>query len=107
MKFSTIYLDKNIVEIHNSALGKETIIVNNEIVSSKYSIAGTTHNFNILDNGTKVECTIKIRLSTTGIVFGFIKDGKPFIEPAKRPLWPFIVFAFIVGISIGVFSTLN
>ena len=33
MKFTTIYLEENIIEIHNSFLGKETIKVNNKIVS--------------------------------------------------------------------------
>jgi hypothetical protein len=40
MKFTAIYLEENIIEIHNSFLGKETIKVNNEIVSEIRSFFG-------------------------------------------------------------------
>ncbi len=79
MKFTTIYLDENIIEIHNSFLGKETIVVNNNIVSEKYSVWGAEHNFVINDNGRDADCKIKIGFSFNGVVFNLYKDNNPII----------------------------
>lgn len=35
MKYTTVYLDENKIELFNTILGKETIKVNGEIVSEK------------------------------------------------------------------------
>ncbi|WP_154199772.1 hypothetical protein [Ancylomarina sp. 16SWW S1-10-2] len=42
MKFTTIYLEGNTIEVHNSFLGKETIKVNNKIISEKRSFLVVT-----------------------------------------------------------------
>lgn len=36
MKFSTVYIGDNKIDLYNSILDKETVKVNDEIVSSKY-----------------------------------------------------------------------
>jgi hypothetical protein len=58
MKFTTIYLEKNIIEIHNSFLGKETIKVNNEIVSEICSFFGAEHGFKLNEKGSTTDCII-------------------------------------------------
>lgn len=79
MKFTTIYLEENTIEVHNSFLGKETVKVNNEIVSEKNSIFGAEHNFKINEIGKKIECRIKIGFSINGAVFNLYKNNKPII----------------------------
>jgi len=95
MKYTTIHLEGNTIEIHNSILGKETIRVNGEIVSQHYSFFGAKHLFNITENGNEVACKINIKLSMNGVVFDFYKDDKPAIVAAKNK-------TFVVGIFIGI-----
>ncbi len=47
MKYTTIYIGENKIEVFNTLLGIEKIKVNGEIVSRKFSIFGTEHNFTI------------------------------------------------------------
>lgn len=79
MKFTTIYLEENIIEIHNSLLGKETIKVNNKIVSEISSFFGAEHNFKLNENGNITDCKIKIGFSINGAVFNLYKNNKPII----------------------------
>ena len=79
MKFTTIYLDENTIEVSNSFLGKETIKVNNKIVSEKSSFFGAEHNFKINEGGKNIDCLIKIGFSINGAAFNFYKNNKPII----------------------------
>jgi hypothetical protein len=79
MKFTTIYLEENSIEIHNSFLGKETIKVNNKIVSEIRSFFGAEHNFKINENENIVDCRIIIGFSLHGVVFNLYKNNKPII----------------------------
>lgn len=79
MKFTTIYLEENTIEVYNSFLGKETIKVNNEIVSEKSSFFGAEHNFKLHEDGKNIDCRIKIGFSINGAVFDFYKNNKPVI----------------------------
>lgn len=80
MKIITIYLDDNKIELYNSISGKETVLVNSEIVSSKRSICGGKHTFVILENGKEVECVLIIGFAFHGVTFNLYKAGKPIIE---------------------------
>ena len=98
MKYITINLGENIIEVHNSFLGKETIKVNDKIVSDKFSLFGTEHNFNILENEKEVKCKINIGLSFQGIVFNLHKDEKPVIVYHKNTLRSVLTLIVIVVI---------
>ena len=69
MKYTTIHLGTNKIELYNSLLGKETVKVNGETVSSTYSMLGAEHVFTINENGEQVDCTIKFGFGMNGIVF--------------------------------------
>ncbi|PKP08448.1 MAG: hypothetical protein CVU08_15130 [Bacteroidetes bacterium HGW-Bacteroidetes-3] len=99
MKFTTVHLGNNKIELFNSILGKETIKVNQKIVSEKYSVFGTVHSFNILENEREVECKLTTGFSLNGVVFDFYQDGKPIIESPKSSLFG-IVIMLIFGIII-------
>jgi len=108
MKFTTIYLNENTIEISNSILGKEVIRVNNNIVSSKYSILGANHNFQIIENGIELYCQINISLGINGVVYDFYKNGKPVIESPEGGCGVFfatmIIVGFIFGVLVSVFG---
>jgi hypothetical protein len=48
MKFTTINLRDNKIEVFNSFMAKETIVLNGKIVSEKRSITGATHHFKMI-----------------------------------------------------------
>ena len=106
MKFTTIYLEENKIEILNSILGRETIKVNDEIVSRKFSIGGAEHIFSITENGTIAKCKLRLGFGFNGVVFDLYKNDKPIVESPKSGLLIlfmtvfFIVLFVVLGIGI-------
>ena len=86
MKYTTVYLDENKIELFNTILGKETIKVNGEIVSEKRSVTGTEHIFKINENGNDVACKLATGFSMNGVVFNLYKNDKTIIEMPKNNL---------------------
>jgi hypothetical protein len=58
MKITTITLGETQIEFHNTFLGKETVKVNGEEVSSKKSMSGTEHLFDVVEGGKN--CSVQI-----------------------------------------------
>ncbi len=83
MKFATIYLDQNKIEIDNSITGKETISLNGSVVSQKHSVLGAKHQFYILENQKKIKCQLNLGYGPNGVVLDLYKDGQPIIESYK------------------------
>ncbi|UZD24152.1 hypothetical protein PBT90_12235 [Algoriphagus halophytocola] len=108
MKFTTIYQGENKIEIFNSWLGKEVIKVNDEIVSSKYSVFGTDHTFSMMDNGIESHCKINIGYGINGIVFDFYKNERPIIESPRAGcgfiFWLILLVGFIVGVAVNLLT---
>lgn len=102
MKFTTIYLEDNKIEIFNSILGRETIKVNGEIVSNKYSITGAEHTFSITENGTIAKCKLKIGFGLYGVIFDLYKNNKPIIESPKSDFLKFFIVVFFIAVLIGL-----
>ena len=102
MKYSTIYLGNNKIEITNSLLGKEKIMVNNEIVSQKYSFLGAEHIFKITKNDTEAECKINMGFGLNGVVFDLYKDNEPVVVSQKSGVAGFIVIVIFVAIGYGL-----
>ena len=101
MKFTTVYLENNKIELFNSIFGKETIRVNNEIVSEKRSILGTEHLFTIRENENEVECKLVTGFGLNGAVIDLYKDGKPIIESPKNSGLGILMIIFFTIIIIG------
>jgi len=102
MKFTTIYLDENKITFSNSWLGKETIHVNDELVSSKYSFGGTEHLFTIPDKNGVANCKLVTGFGNTGVVIDLYKNDKPIIESPKNgsAIALFLLFGMAVGFVI-------
>lgn len=101
MKFTTIHLGENKIEFFNSMLGKETVKVNGEIVSTKSSISGAEHLFTISENNKMVDCKLVTGLSMNGVAIDLYKDGKPVIESPKGGGNSTIIFIIIIGLIAG------
>lgn len=84
MKFTTVHLGDNKIELFNTLLGKETVKVNGEVVSSTYSMLGAEHPFPIREDGKDIECIVQFGFGMNGVVFDLYKDKKPVIEAEKK-----------------------
>ncbi len=104
MKYTTIHLGDNKIELYNSLMGKETIKVNGEIVSSKYSMLGAEHPFTIREDGTKVNCTVQFGFGMNGVVFDLYKEGSPIVESEKKGCAGLFILFIIVFSVIFVLS---
>ncbi|MFN3802521.1 hypothetical protein [Belliella pelovolcani] len=104
MKYTTIYLDNKKIEIFNSLLGKETIKVDDQIVSSKYSIFGADHHFSLKEEENINHYQFKFSLGINGIVYDFYKNDKPIIEAEKGGCLTFLLIflMFTVGVTLGI-----
>ncbi|MEQ8523377.1 hypothetical protein [Gracilimonas sp.] len=99
MKYTTVHLGDNKIELFNSFLGKETIKVNGEVVSSIYSLLGAEHRFSIREDGKDVECSIQFGFGMNGVVFDLYKDKTPIIESEKKGcMGLFIVFIIVFSV---------
>ena len=111
MIFTTIYLGENKIELSNLFLGKETVRVNDEIVSSKCSITGIEHVFHILENDKKVVCKLVTGYGMSGVVIDLYKEGKPIISSPRFALLGIFLILFasvsIVGLFIGLYNFSN
>ena len=79
MKFTTIYLDGNCIEVYNILLGKEIIKVNQKEVSARYSIFGGMHKFEV--DGVSYE--MSFQFTVHGIAFDLLRNGQPVVVSAK------------------------
>jgi hypothetical protein len=102
MKYTTVHLDENKIELFNTLLGKETVKVNGEIVSEKRSITGTEHIFKINEDGNENTYKLTTGFNINGVGFSLYKNDKPIIEMPKSKLaiYVFIIIGIVVGYSI-------
>lgn len=106
MKYTTIYLGENKIEIFNSLIGKETIKVNGAVVSSEFSITGTEHHFELTENEEKADCKIVTGFGINGVVIDFYKNDKPIIESPKSGCLGIILVVIVVAFLIGLLERL-
>ncbi len=109
MRYAIIYSDGNKIEILNSCFGKETIKVNDKIVSEKRSLTGGEHEFSIEKDGNKVPYRLELGFNLNGAGFNLYKEEEPIIEmldSEKRKKGLFI-YALIVFVTTFVIITLD
>jgi hypothetical protein len=106
MKYVTYQIADNIVAFHNSLLGKESVHLNGQLVSEKYSFFGTEHYFTIGRDNYSIRPYMTFN-SLCGIAFKIHKNGLPFAiqgEHDKRSPWKaflFITLAMVIGFAFG------
>ncbi|MFD2533073.1 hypothetical protein [Gracilimonas halophila] len=107
MKYTTIHLGTNKIELYNSLLGKETVKVNGETVSSKYSMLGAEHVFTINEEGQEVNCTVQFGFGMNGIVFDLHKAGQPVIGSEKSGCLGLVLMMVIIFTITVAFALLS
>lgn len=105
MKHSTIHYGDSKIELHNSVLGKETVIVDGVQVSEKYSFAGTTHRFTIRENGAEKQAQLTTKLTANGGAFDFFVDNQPVVELPENN--GFVFFLLMLGVLIFTLIVFN
>lgn len=106
MKFITLHICDSKIELHNSVLGKETIIVDGQIISEKYSLTGANHRFSIRDNGQDKPAQLNTKLTMNGAIFDLYVDNKPVVEIPDNinSLSIFWLLLFISLVLLFIFS---
>jgi len=98
MLVTTLNYQNQKIEFYNTWLGKETIIVDGLIVSSKRSLLGAEHCFSIHHNGIVKQCSFNTSFGYGGIVYDFYVDGTPILESSKNEL---VILTMMYGIPVG------
>lgn len=96
MKYITIYIRDNKIEVLNSFMGKEIVKVNGFEVSTKYSIFGTEHNFKIIEENKEAHCKLITKFGLYGVVIDFYKNGEPVIESPGS----IVIMGIIIGLIV-------
>lgn len=100
MKYTEYTVDNDKIEFLNSILGKETVVVNGEKVSEKFSVTGTEHHFNIKSNYFILKSNYELfkdrKIKIQLIKNDEIVDSKLVnMNSNQRVVW--IVFGLLVG----------
>ncbi len=108
MKLVTFYIGDNIIELDNNIWGTETVKLNGETVSQKWSLFGIEHPFNIQENGQAKEAVVKIGYNFPyGFQIDLNIDNKPIVQhsKSKQRFWIilgililFVVAGFLLGL---------
>ena len=101
MKITTISLGETHIEFHNALSGKETIKVNGEVVSSKFSFSGMDHVFQVNEGGVKVTYKLTSGTGMFGVMFSLYKNNMPIIESPKTKGWIRFALVAIILLFIG------
>jgi hypothetical protein len=79
MKYLTLFYEGNKIEIHNSHWGKEAIYYNGELVSSRRSLFGSIHQFQVQEKNEDAEYKIDIGYNSRGIAFSVYRNESPLL----------------------------
>ncbi|MDI5898666.1 hypothetical protein [Flavobacterium yafengii] len=104
MKFTTINLGDNKIEVFNSFMAKETIVLNGKIVSEKRSITGATHHFKMIENDQEVACKFILGYGLNGVVMSLYKDNKPVIESQSSMFFGFVLITLLTFGFVFIFN---
>ncbi|MFZ2900649.1 MAG: tetratricopeptide repeat protein [Saprospiraceae bacterium] len=80
MQYQKLNSGKTIIEFHNNWLGEETVIVNGQIVSKKYSILGIHHPFTVMEDGKKIRYVLISKLNGIEVLLDLKRNGKTIHE---------------------------
>ncbi len=85
MHYQKIKIGDNVVEFHNNFLGRETVVLNGQIVSQKASTMGVDHPFTIIETGEKINyiLTSKVDGNTWEALLDLSREGEIVEENIK------------------------
>ncbi|WP_339653658.1 hypothetical protein [Flavobacterium frigidarium] len=101
MKYAEFIFDNNKIEFVNSYIGMEKVLINDQVVSRKFSLSGVTHQLNINDLLLK---TSYKQFANREIEITLISKGE---IVAKQVLPTDIkqrIFWMVIGVASGIAS---
>jgi hypothetical protein len=106
MKYTEFTIDNDKIEFLNSILGKETVVVNGEKVSEKFSITGTEHHFIIKSNHFIIKSNYELfkdrKLKIELLKNNEIIDSKSVdMNSKQRIVW--IAFGALIGYGLATY----
>jgi hypothetical protein len=103
MKYTEYTIDNDKIEFLNSILGKETVTVNGEKVSEKFSITGTENHFKIRSNHFILKSNYELfkdrKLKIELIKNEEIVDSK-FVKMNNKQRVVWIIFGLVIGYGL-------
>jgi tetratricopeptide (TPR) repeat protein len=76
MQYRKIISGETVIEFHNNWLGEETVIANGQLVSKKSSVWGTSHPFNVMEQGNQVRYVLRTRVNDNlAVVLDLKRNG--------------------------------
>ena len=103
MKYTEYNIDNNKIEFLNSILGKETVVVNGEKVSEKFSITGAEHHFTIKSNHFVLKSNYELfkdrKLKIELLKNDEIVDSK-FLNMNSKQRFVWMAFGAIIGYAL-------
>ena len=83
MALDKIKIENYIIEVHNNWRGVQTLMVNRQMVSKKFSFAGTDHFFTLLEDGHDIPYVLTTKINSKShlladnqILIDLKRDGK-------------------------------
>ena len=95
MKYAELKDGENKIEFYNTFYGKESVIVDGTVLSSKFSITGTTHDFKLASDDYQLSSRYKL-FSKRSIDLELTKNGTLIASETKetsrihRLIWIFM-----------------
>lgn len=99
MKYADFIIDGKNIEFHNSILGKETIKIDNIIVSEKYSMFGTKHLFGLSSGDYELISSLQF-FSRAFVILDLYKDDVVIDQVRVTKKWYSPLLAAFAGFSV-------
>lgn len=108
MRYLTLNITADqILSIDNSMMGVETIYMNEEVVSKKFSFWGAKHMFSREENGKHADYEVEIGLSFVGIGYNIHRNGESImmsnnVSKLNKFSWVDVIAYFVLFVAAGV-----
>lgn len=86
MQYQKIVSGKYLIELHNSWTGEESVFVNGQLVSKKYSVWGTNHYFVIMEGEQQIRFILTTKVNQgMQVMFDVSRNGALVSEDVPLP----------------------
>ena len=101
MKYTEFEIEEDIIEFYNSVFGKETIYINGNKISEKYSVFGIKHKFDYKNNSYELKSSLVSFLSFKVNLELRKNNNLIGTKKTKTPVHQTIIFV-LFGVAIGI-----
>lgn len=109
MRYLTLTIGDQLLSVDNSWSGVETIRMNGEVVSQKFSFLGARHKFSWIEQHESVNYEVKIGLGVNGIYYDIHRNNEPvllsnYVQEAINFSWldiPVYIMLFVGSMAFG------